>query len=267
MPEEIENFVAEVREHYKDLIVGDASRVARGQALWDQFEQAAAVCCADDNVDSRQLTERVNELAVVKVLIDDPNIAGPISYEPDLLPDNRKIDYVVARGDENIYVEVKTVHPRTDDTDEAWENYLRRKEYHPETVNFLVEREWMGGALYGNTFASRSHFLDYSLEFESRLAAAKLIKGGPGILVFCGNGFAWGCSDLEDFADFYHSGAHRLDDPFALMEKHHIEDRGIQILRNVDHFSYLKRAVTQAEPQQLIFPVRGPRLGAPIVEV
>jgi hypothetical protein len=267
MTEEIENFVAEVRDHYKDLIIGDSRRVERGQALWEQFERAAVVCCADDNADTRQLTERTNELAVAKVLLDDTTITEPISYEPNLLPDDRKIDFVVARGNENIYVEVKTVHPRTDDTDEAWERYIRRKEHHPETVNFIVEREWMGGALYGNTFASRSHFLEYSLEFESRLAAAKLIKGGPGILVFCGNGFAWNCSDLEDFADFYHSGVHRPDDPFALMEKHHIEDHGVQILRNIDHFAFLKRAVTQAERQQFTFPVRGPRYSVPTVEV
>ena len=76
------------------------------------------------------------------------------------------------------------------------------------------------------------------MEFEPRLAAAKAIRQGPGILVFCGTGFPWRRSDLEDFADFYHIGAHRADDPFALMEQHHIEYEQLQILRNIDHFAF-----------------------------
>jgi hypothetical protein len=52
--------------------------------------------------------------------------------------------------------------------------------------------------------------------FEVRLAAAKAIRPGPGVLVFCGSGFAWRLSDLEDFADFYRTAVHRADDPFAL---------------------------------------------------
>ena len=124
----------------------------------------------------------------------------------------------------------------------------------------------MGGAIYGNTFASRSHFLEHTLGFEARLAMAKAIRDGPGILVFCGNGFAWRLSDLEDFVDFYNAGAHRDDDPFALMEVHHIEQEGLQILRNVDHFACLRRPIEQAEITQLTFPVRGPSFGAPVAQ-
>jgi hypothetical protein len=54
----------------------------------------------------------------------------------------------------------------------------------------------MGGAIYANVFASRAHFLDYTREFETRLAAAKALKPGPGVLVFCGTGFAWHQSNL-----------------------------------------------------------------------
>jgi hypothetical protein len=102
---------------------------------------------------------------------------------------------------------------------------------------FIVQKEWMGGAIYGNVFASRGHFLDYALDFEARLAAAKAIKQGPGILVFCGSGFAWHKSHLEDFADFYHQGVHRGDDAFALMELEAIKRKRIKLLRNIDHLS------------------------------
>jgi hypothetical protein len=265
MTKRIERFADEIVACYRDIVIGDGSRIGRGVALWNQFEAAVEAYRANDDSRRRQLTECVNELVVAKWLVEDEDLIGPIRYEPDLLPDGRRIDFVVSRGDDNLYVEVKTVHPQTADTQRAWDRYVRLRELHPQNVDFHFEQEWMGGALYGNTYASRSHFLEYTLEFEDRLAAAKAIGEGPGVLVFCGDGWAWHLSDLEDFADFYHAGTHRQDDPFALMEQHHIDDRGIQILRNVGHFACVRRAITQTEPKQFVFPVRGPRFGAPIV--
>src|SRR5260370_37794785 len=122
----------------------------------------------------------------------------------------------------------------------------------------------MGGRAYGNTFASRSRFLEYTMDFETRLAAAKAIRFGPGILVFCGNGVRWHRSNLEDFADFYHAGKHRQDDPFALMEKHEMERKGIKLLNNIDHFACLRRAMEQAGMQGIYYPVRGPSFGGVI---
>ena len=200
---------------------------------------------------------------MANVLLDDKTITGPITYEPDFLPDGRKIDFVVDRGDDNLYVEVKTVRPRTADTDEAWQKFIQRKKHHPKNVNFIVDKEWMGGAIYGNVFASRAHFLDYTREFETRLAAAKAIKPGPGVLVFCGTGFAWHKSNLEDFADFYLTGVHRDDDPFALMEQHDIKEKKIEFLRNIDHFACLRRHIEMPQREEFHFPVRGPRFIVP----
>jgi hypothetical protein len=121
----------------------------------------------------------------------------------------------------------------------------------------------MGGAIYGNVFASRAHFLDYTREFETRLAAAKAIKPGPGVLVFCGTGFAWHQSNLEDFADFYLTGVHRGDDAFALMEQHAIKQKKIKLLRNIDHFAYLRRHAEKPQKEEFHFPIRGPRFIVP----
>ena len=258
---EIEYFAEQVRAVYRDLLVGPSSRIVRGGVLWNQFKTAVAACLADPKQDDRQITERVNEMAVAKVLAEDPHLTGTIEYEPALLSDGRRIDFVVDRGEDNLYVEVKTVRPRTADTEETWNNYLRRRERHPKNVQFITKKEWMGGAIYGNTFTSRSRFLEYTLDFEVRLAAAKAIKPGPGVLVFCGNGFAWRLSNLEDFADFYRNGVHRADDPFALMEKYDMEDKGVQLLRNVDHFALLKRHIEQARAEKFTYPVRGPQFG------
>ena len=149
------------------------------------------------------------------------------------------------------------MRPRTQDTDEMWEKYLKLRERHPSNVNFIVARDFMGGAVYANSYASRAHFFDYALQFEARLAAAKAITSGPGILVICGTGFAWHRSELEDFADFYHSGVHRPDDPFKLMELEAIERKKIALSRNIDHFGCLVRHVEMARPSSFHWPVRG----------
>lgn len=267
MDEYTSRLIDDARATYKDVVIGKDSRISRGNVLWDLFEGAAKACAADAGAGERQLAERINELAVAKFLAEDKGLQRTITYEPDLLPDNRRIDFVADRGRDNAYIEVKTVHPDIADTDAAWENYLKRSKLHPKNANFVVKKDWMGGKLYGNTFASRSHFLEYTLDFETRLAEAKKIRAGPGLLVFCGNGVRWHRSNLEDFADFYHAGKHRQDDPFAFMEKHHIESEKLNILRNVDNFGALRRRWEEAPITEFVWPVRGPSFGGVVKDL
>lgn len=259
---ELDTFVAEATTEYRDILIGERSRVVRGNALWDQFEAAVAEYHESHGKRERRLIEVVNELAVAKVLVDDRALqTARIEYEPDLLPDGRKIDFVVDRGKDNLYVEVKTVRPKTKATQDAYSKFEKRRQYHPKNVEFIVNPQQMGGAIYGDAFASRSHFLEYTMDFEERLAAAKAIRPGPGILVFCGNGFAWRQSNLEDWADFYHLGRHRVDDPFGPMERDHIAKKKIELKRNVDHFAWLQRHFEQAKRANLTFPIRGSAFG------
>ena len=262
MNEGLRQFGEDVRAYYGANVAGATSRVDRGEVLWAQFECALERCLADGQADTRQLTERVNELAVAKEIAQNPDICGQIVYEHNLLPDGRKIDFVIFEQDRSIYVEVKTVHPRTKDEAAAWAKYERCRAFHPENVNFTVGGA-PGGAIYQDTFAARSSFLGYSLKFESRLAAAKHINKGAGILVFCGNDSAWSLDDLEDFADYYHTDHHRQDDPFALMEQHHIAKKQVKLLRNIDHFACLQRAAESVERQAFTIPVKGPSFAGP----
>lgn len=257
---ELDCFVEAVRAEYYDAII---TGIVRGDVLWRRFEEAVTSCRADPKRNHRSITECVNELAVAKLLLEDPTITGTITYEPDILPDGRKIDFVVDRGADNLYIEVKTVSPSAADTDEAWERFLEREKHHPENVKVLLGKDWMGGAIYANLFASRSKFLEYTRDFESRLATAKAIKQGPGVLIFCGNGFAWHKSNLEDFVDFYLDGVHRGDDPFRLMEEHYIGKNKIELLRNIDHFAFLRRHVESPRREEFHFPIRGPLLILP----
>jgi hypothetical protein len=81
--------------------------------------------------------------------------------------------------------------------------------------------------------------------------------------VFCGTRFAWHQSNLEDFADFYLTGVHRGEDAFALMEQHAIKRKKIKLLRNIDHFGYLRRHTEKPQKEEFHFPIRGPRFVVP----
>lgn len=258
---ELDEFVNEAIAVYREMLIGPNSRVTRGPALWDQFEPAASDCRSSFGKKDSRLIECVNEMAVAKVLIDDPTLKPfAIEYEPNILPDGKRIDFVVDRGDACVYVEVKTVRPKTIANNAAYEKYKERRKHHPDNVQYVVNPEPSGGAIYGDSFTARSRFLEYSVAFEKRLAAAKAVKPGLGILVFCGNGFAWHRSELEDWADFYHSGQHRADDAFGPMELHSLNVKGISLKRNIDHFAYLKRPFHLAQRIDFRWPVRGPML-------
>src|SRR5262252_2212358 len=109
MDEYTKQLIEGARSTYKDIVAGDDSRIQRGKVLWDHFEAAADACRTGGKDSERQLGERINELAVAKVLADDEHLRGSITYEPDLLPSKRKIDFVADRLRDNLYVEVKTV--------------------------------------------------------------------------------------------------------------------------------------------------------------
>jgi hypothetical protein len=230
MDEYTKQLIEDARATYRDIVSGRDSRITRGSVLWDQFEGTAEACRVDTKGAERALAERINELAVARILAEDKGLKGSITYEPALLPSGRKIDE-------------------------------ERRKLHPRQADFIAHKDWMGGRVYGNTFASRSRFLEYTLDFETRLTEAKKITPGPGLLVFCGNGVRWHRSNLEDFADFYHAGKHRQDDPFALMEDDHIKKEKLQIVRNVDNFGCLVRPIEQAAKACFVWPVRGPSFG------
>lgn len=227
MPDDLSLFGEDVRQIYHGPVAGAGSRIERGQVLWSQLEKMLSEARkSGDGLYSRPLAEKMNELAVAKVLLDDRHIVGPIQYEPTILLSGRRIDLVAIREADKLYVEVKTIHPRTVGAEAAWNRFLALRQHYPANVEVLPEQNGMGGQIYANLVASRSKFLAYALEFESRLQEAKGIVDGPGALVFCGTGFPWRLVDLEDFADFYRWGNHRQDDPFQIMEQHFMEQHG-----------------------------------------
>ena len=243
MQSEVESHIAAVTTLYAPLMKGNASRLQGGEKLWAQFESAANFCDVTKPASVSALIERVNELAVAQLILNDPVLEGELQYEPDIIPDGRRIDFVIVGTSENTYIEVKTVNPRADDSDASWQRYVGRRENHPENVNYIVDKKWRGAEVYGNSFSARSHFLEYTLKFEARLVAAKAVRPGLGRLIFCGTGFAWHLSELEDFVDFYLTGRHRSDDKFGPMEGHDLQTKQIELQRNISEFAFVKRGM------------------------
>ena len=117
----------------------------------------------------------------------------------------------------------------------------------------------MGAAIYGNSFSARSKFMEYVRDFEPRLAEANIVQPGRGVLVFCGTGMEWHRSELEDFADFYHVGKHRQDDPFAAMEADALGDGSKPPLqRNIAAIGFLKRHMGTTTGEDWTADLRGP---------
>jgi hypothetical protein len=259
MRDEVEQHIASVKSHYAPIIAGGNPRLEGGARLWRQFEDTVA-CYVRGKVSFGTVYERINELAVADILLADSSLLScQIRYEPPITTNDRRIDFVVpmAAGS-TLYIEVKTVRPSQGDTEKNWQNYERRRQHHTVNTNYIVDQKYRGAEIYSDSFASRSKFMEYTREFEARLADATGVQPGRGVLAFCGTGMEWHRSELEDFADFYRNGLHREDDPFAAMEAAQLQSVGEPLQRNIAAFCFLKRPMDSTTGKKWIADLRGP---------
>lgn len=188
MYDEIEDHIAAVEAFYRPLIIGSDSRLEGGAKLWGQFTAAVAAYHKHDKASFEAVIERVNELALARIILADPSLVpGKILYEPKIGTDDRRIDFVVpAMEGESfcLYIEAKTVRPAAKDSEGNWEKYQKRKGLHTKNVTYYVERRWLGAQIYGNSFSVRSKFMEYTRDFETRLAEAKKCSRGEGCWCF-----------------------------------------------------------------------------------
>jgi hypothetical protein len=259
MRDEIELHIATVKAYYAPIITGSNPRLEGGARLWRQFEETVA-CHALGKVKFGSVYERINELAVADILLSDKSLLScQICYEPPIASDGRRIDFAIPdAGGSTLYVEVKTVRPAQGDTEQNWQRYRKRRQRHTVNTDYIVEREFRGAEIYSESFASRSKFMEYTREFETRLAGASNVQPGRGVLAFCGTGMEWHRSELEDFADFYRNGRHRQDDPFAAMEAAQLRTVGAPLQRNITAFCFLNRPMDSTTGKKWIADLRGP---------
>lgn len=212
-----------------------------------QFRQAVQSARKHGNEQRFGVIERVNELLLMERLASEylPKDAR-IIYESPISEDGASIDFqIVCPDGTTIFLEVKTVHPRSEDSERNWDRHQDRKKYIPNNIVYGVEKDSLGAEIAQNDFAARSKFMEYTQEFEAKLELAK--KSGLQVdnstLVFCGNGFKWHNDQLEDFVCFYITGAHGEGDPFGPMESYGKPE----LRRNIHSFGSFLRDFTELD--------------------
>jgi hypothetical protein len=253
----VENFVAAVNSDTVSFLRANAERVANCDRLIERFASATATWNTDPSDNVRPITESVNELCIARKFLESEECAF-VSYEPRLEGTNKTIDYLVeTTNGQRIFFDVKTIHP---EAKSAWERFKKITDLGllSDNTNLVLDENWMGGEIAHSFLASREKFLDYTIELEAKIDAIQDKGELSFAMVFCGNGYDWLLDQLEDFADFYLSGQHRPDDPFARMEAYSIAEKEIAVKQTIDSFCYLERKIIRTTPCKFSCNVRGP---------
>lgn len=254
----VERFIAAVCDETLSVLRANAERLTNCDRLIERFTSATATWSANPSDNIRPITECVNELCIARKFLESEECAR-VSYEPPLEGTDKTIDYLVETTDRRrILFDVKTAHP---DAKDAWERFksITDRGLLSDNTELVLDENWMGGEIAHSFLASREKFLDYTIELEAKIDAMRDKDGLLFAMVFCGNGYDWHLDQLEDFADFYMSGRHRPDDPFAKMEAHSITEKGITLSRAINSFCYLERKISKTTPRKFGCNVRGPK--------
>lgn len=198
-----------------------------------------------------------NELCIANLILRDTKVTR-LEYEPNPTHSNsqKTIDFkVLMKNGKIIYFDVKTIQPLIQND---WEKFKKHKNLFPENIEVILDKKCLGGEIWHNFYASRQAMLHYALEFEEKILSYNKNDKTYFVMFFCGDGFDWGVSHLENFADFYSTGKHNPDDAFSKMENKFINDKKITFLKNINFFAYLERPKTNIKETKYICPVRGP---------
>jgi hypothetical protein len=253
----VDKFLLDVDRSLLPYIRAGSAKLYGYQKLIAKFEEERAAWC-DGKVDHiREITSFVNEMVFAKLMLDDSNVSEA-RYESGLDGTDKTIDFVVTLvgSEAHIHFDLKTVQPTINDAWDRYEKFTSKSWFTPGT-ELVLNKELLGGEIAHDLFAPRQHFLDYTLELESKIRAMPEEKGNCFRLVFCGDGIRWRRDLLEDFADFYFSGQYRPDDPLGLMQSHNMAESKRTFDRSIQGFCYLGRKIRSLEPDFRV-DVRGP---------
>jgi len=255
----LENYRAEVLKSFGTIFAEAADRFPDGERLWPRFNEAVDYVLKGSSF--RAVDEAHNELCIARALLlnTKPRFSS-LAYEPPLPGCAKSIDFrAVSAEGWMAFVDVKTIKPEPKDRWEQFEKALR-DEWFPQNVILAISKEWMGGEMWHQMFAARARMLEYTLELEGKIRDCGLAGRDNTlfILAFCGAGFHWHESQLEDFVQFYRNSRHRSDDPFAKVETHFIQEQNTTLERTVTRFACMRRRQGEMFPASLNWNVQGP---------
>lgn len=255
----VEGYRAEVVKAYGAIFAEEADRFPDSERLLRRFNDAADSVLGGSSL--RAVDEAHNELCIARaLLLNTRQRFASLAYEPSLLGCAKTIDFrAVSAEGLTVFVDVKTIKPEPKD---RWEQFERaqREGWFPQSMIVSLSREWMGGEIWHQMFAARARMLEYTLELEAKIRGCGLTEQENTLflLAFCGAGFHWHVSQLEDFVQFYRNGRHRSDDPFVNVEMNFMEEENVTLDRTVMRFACMRRRQFELFPASLNWNIKGP---------
>lgn len=214
--------------------------------------------------------EAHNELCIASRLIkwSEPRFTL-IEYEPELAGTPKSIDYRATTADGYVlYVDVKTIRPKrpiqsTRDGQNAgrakterdyWCKFveLTNNESFPANVKLILSEELGGGTAWHDMFTARSRMLEYALEYEEKIRAAKLAQIKASFCFWLCSSGTWSADELEDFVAFYRTGRYRYDDSLAKMSADYCAKEGVTLDRTINHFACMTRREDDLRESSLV---------------
>lgn len=239
----VKGYAKEVSDAFEGIFTGAKDRCKGGPRLIERFKAAIEEVLESGRGKFRAVDEAHNELCIAAAILQDPNPKFTIlDYEPSLAECAKTIDFRARTTDGvTVFIDVKTIKPVPKDRWEQFEKALKEG-WLPDNMKLMFSKEWLGGELWHNRFATRSRMLEYTLELEQKIADCKLQADKTFfVLMLCGEGFYWREDELEDFVSFYLTGAHRSDDPFSKAESKYIGERKLTLRKTISRFACMRR--------------------------
>ena len=256
-------FVENAKKHLIECVLSNKERFPDNDKIINHYHDAVAGVCAHGDQRLRAFHEVHNELCTATAILEgtnEPKVTY-LQYEPTITNCNKRFDFHVTMSDGTVkYIEVKTIHPTTQDDWEKYQCALKKQRF-PKDTHLILDNEWLGGELYHNAYASRTKMMDYALDLEKKIEAClsdifeKMV-----FLVLFTNGFHWHLDELEDFVFFYFNGFHFPGDHFSSMEKFVVKEKNIVFNKTIDCFSFIKRPKTELKPNRVIWNVIPPKI-------
>jgi hypothetical protein len=263
MNNQLLSFISKTEKDLYNVIETNKKRFPSWTKLLERHKKASSRLLKNEPASLNSFKEIHNELCTAIVILEDRTDHSVISidYEPSLDHCDKYFDFVANMSNGSVYwLEVKTIHPMSKNDWKKYQEALEKERFPKDTLLILSE-EWLGGELYHNAYASRSKMMDYTLEMEQKIDKCLVETTGSNMtfLVLYTNGFYWHIDELEDFIYFYRLDKHFPGDPFANMEDHAVQMQGITFKKNIDHFSYIRRATTEIRPNRVVWCVQLPK--------
>jgi hypothetical protein len=229
-------------------------KFSSGRSLVEKFREVARTLPGEPGFDIRQFNSLVNEMCVATLILAETPSEAKLHYEPGLASTAKTVDFLLVLEDgQKIWVDAKTVDPEWQDDDRAERHVETMQRHLPSNVHFVVN-----GPAYHHMQAARGRFLEYALEFEDKIRLLTPLEHGFYRMVYCGTGFSWHRSALEDFADFYRTGRHRADDGFRNMEAFYIQSNGLQLDRSINDICLVFRPTETEAVSEVRCSIKGP---------